>query len=157
MVKLKMNTEWWFGSLLLFASLFTLLLFLAASSEAMHFMDLFNVFIIFFFCSFERWWKNVENLSMLLLMRPVCCIVAEFISCVKIHIFCFKELNDLSVTLTSSDMHTSKSELILYFWISSTVHELIKSFKHVLLCSNMHRCIASNVFVILNVWLGTVL
>ena len=61
------------------------------------------------------------------------------------------------MTFTGSDMNTAESELILDFWISTTVHELIQSFKHVFLSCNVHGCIATDVFVILNVWLSTVL
>ena len=94
---------------------------------------------------------------MLLLVGPVGGAVPECVAQIDIDVLRNEKLDDLCVSLTSGDVQAGEADLVLDLWVTTAVHELLDCSHHVLLGRQVHRCVASDVHVVLNVGLGAVL
>ena len=94
---------------------------------------------------------------MLFLVRPVGCAISECVTQVEIDVLGNEELYDLGVSFACGNMQAGEAYLVFNFRVSTAVHKLLKSTDHVLLSSEMHRGVAADIDVILNVGLGFVL
>ena len=144
-------------SFLLFASLLSLLLFLSSSWETVCLPHLFYMLIVVFFRYFKWRWKYLHNGGMLLLVGPVGSTISEVVSQINIDILGNEEFTNLNVPFASSDVKAREADLIFYLRVTSAIHELLKCIDHVFLSSKMHGCVSTDVLMVRNVWLGSIL
>ena len=114
--------------------------------------------LIVVFLRYFKWrWENLHNCGMLLLVCPVGSTIPELVAQVHIDVLGNEELYNLNVSLASGNMKAREADLIFDLRVASAIHELLKCVNHVFLSCKMHGSVSTDVLVVRNVWLGSIL
>ena len=144
-------------SLLLLSALL-LFLFLAAFHDVWVLLPyLLDVLVVVLFRAFEGRRQQLDDLSMLVPVGPVGCVVTILITLILIDVLGDKLFDQVSVTFTCRDVQAGEPLLVFDLGVAAIRQEDVDHVLHVELSSQVHRCVTSDSLVVINVDLGAVL
>ena len=145
------------SSFLFLSTFLSFLFFLSSGDVAVLLPDLFYMFVVLFLRNLHGVRKDSDYRGVLLLVSPVSSAVAECVAQINIDVLGNEELDDLCVSLAGGDVEAGEADLVLDLGVTSAVHELLDGGHHVLFGREVHRCVAADVEVVLNVGLCAIL
>ena len=90
-------------------------------------------------------------------MGPVRSTIPKVVTQVYVDIFGDEKFHNLSVSFAGGNVKARETNLIFNLWISSAIHELLKSTDHIFLSCKMHRGVSTDILMVLDVRLSSVL
>ena len=94
---------------------------------------------------------------MLLLVCPVGSTIPKLVAQVHIDVLGNEELYNLNVSLASGNVKAREANLVFDLWVSSAIHELVKSADHIFLSCKMHGSVSTDILMVLDVRLSSIL
>ena len=113
--------------------------------------------VVVFLRHFQWRWQDLHNFRMLLLVGPVGSAVSEIVPQILIDILGYEEFYNLGVSFAGGNVKAREANLVFDLWVSSTIHELVKSADHIFLSCKMHGSVSTDILMVLDVRLSSIL